>query len=138
MPIGAPRVGQVIRYSFLWSNGHEKERPAVIVVATKKEKDGKYRVAVMPITHTPHQESPTAIEIPQQLKRHLKLDHEKSWIIVDEINEFEWPGFDLRPVPETDGMWEYGQIPPKLHGMIIERLCQLEKSGAVNIIPRDE
>ena len=138
MPIGNPRIGQVIRYSFLWSNGHEKERPAVIVVATKKDIHGKYRVAVMPITHTPHQDQSTSVEIPPRLKNYLKLDYEKSWVVVDEINEFEWPGFDIRQIHSAEGVWEYGQLPPKFYEMIIERLQQLEKSSAVNVTPRDE
>jgi len=138
MPIGEPRIGQVIRYSFLWSNGHEKERPAVIVVATRKGEGGKYRVAVMPITHAPHQDLSKAIEIPQRLKNHLKLDHERSWVVIDEINEFEWPGYDLRQVPNTDGIWEYGQLPPKFHEIIIGRLRELRQASMVNIVTREE
>jgi hypothetical protein len=109
MPIGNPRIGQVIRYSFLWSDGNEKERPAVIVLAAKRGDDGRYRVAVMPITHTPHSDPSTSIEIPPRLKAHLQLDNEKSWVVIDEINEFEWPGFDLRQVPGTEGIGNMGR-----------------------------
>jgi hypothetical protein len=35
-----------------------------------------------------------AIEIPLKVKQHLGLDTKPSWIVVDEFNEFVWPGFD--------------------------------------------
>jgi hypothetical protein len=114
MAIGNPRIGQVIRYSFLWSNGHEKERPAVIVVAKKKIDNEKYRVAVMPITHLLPVDVNKYVAIPEKLNNYLGLDAEKSFVIIDEINEFEWTGFDIRKVPNTH-KWEYGQIPPKFH-----------------------
>ena len=38
----------------------------------------------------------TAVEIPMPIKRHLGLDDDRSWIVVDEGNEFLWPGYDLR------------------------------------------
>jgi hypothetical protein len=138
MSIGIPRVGQVIRYSFLWSDGKEKERPAVIVLSAKRGDDGKYRVAVMPITHTPHSDPSTSIEIPQKLKDYLKLDCEKSWVVIDEINEFEWPGYDLRKVPGSKTDWEYGQMPPRFHEILITRLRELRQANRLVITSRDE
>jgi hypothetical protein len=145
MSIGIPRVGQVIRYSFLWSDGKEKERPAVIVLAVKRSDNGKYRVAVMPITHTPHNDPSKSIEIPQRLKDYpqrlkdyLKLDYEKSWIVIDELNEFEWPGYDLRQVPGGETNWEYGQIPPRFHEILIARLRELRQANRLVITSRDE
>jgi PemK-like, MazF-like toxin of type II toxin-antitoxin system len=138
MSIGIPRVGQVIRYSFLWSDGREKERPAVIVIATRQSENGKYRVAVMPITHAPHSDPSTSLEIPQKLKDYLKLDHEKSWVVLNEINIFEWPGYDLRKVPRSKSVWEYGQIPPKFHEILIARLRELRKANRVGFTSRDE
>lgn len=138
MSIGIPRVGQVIRYSFLWSDGKEKERPAVIVLAVKRNDNGKYRVAVMPITHTPHSDPSKSIEIPQRLKDYLKLDYEKSWIVIDELNEFEWPGYDLRKVPGGGTDWEYGQIPPRFHEILVARLRELRQANRLIITSRDD
>jgi PemK-like, MazF-like toxin of type II toxin-antitoxin system len=138
MPIGTPRIGQVIHYSFLWSDGKEKERPAVIVVATKRGDNDKYRVAVMPITHTPHSDPATSIEIPQKLKDYLKLDHEKSWVVLNEINTFEWPGYDLRKVPDGRTDWEYGQIPPRFHEILLARLRVLRQDNRLTLTSRDQ
>ncbi|MGH7102211.1 MAG: hypothetical protein ACREFJ_07420, partial [Acetobacteraceae bacterium] len=44
------------------------------------------------------------IEIPLPIKRHLGLDDDPSWIVVAEGNEFLWPGYDLRKVPQTDSV----------------------------------
>lgn len=136
MSIGTPRVGQVLRYSFLWSDGKERERPVVVVLASKRVKIGKYRVAVMPITHTPHTDPSASVEIPQRLKAHLGLDDERSWVVIDEINEFEWPGYNLRKVPGSDG-WEYGQIPPKFHEVLITRLRVLRQANRLTVTSRD-
>ena len=58
-----PERGLVVRYSYLWHSeaqrGQEegvKERPCAIVIAVKRAKDGKNRVMVAPITHTPPEE----------------------------------------------------------------------------------
>jgi hypothetical protein len=36
-----------------------------------------------------------AVEIPLRVKEHLRLDSERSWVILNEVNVFTWPGFDL-------------------------------------------
>ncbi len=57
------------------------------------------QVYVLAVTHTPPGDPEEAIEIPHRVKQQLRLDVERSWIILDEINDFLWPGYDLRPVP---------------------------------------
>jgi hypothetical protein len=59
-------------------------------------------VAVVPITHSQPRDPNAAVEIPLPVKRHLGLDSEHSWVILDELNEFAWPGFDLRPIKGDD------------------------------------
>ena len=40
------------------------------------------------------------------------LDNERSWIILDEINDFLWPGYDLRAIPGSDpARMDYGVLP---------------------------
>src|SRR6202022_4943559 len=96
----------VVRYSFLWSSearageteGRKdrpgvKDRPCVIVTAIRRAADGRLRVRVLPITHVPSEEA-RSIAIPAKVKRHLGLDADASWIVLDEVNEFFWPGVD--------------------------------------------
>jgi hypothetical protein len=45
-------------------------------------------VTVLPITHRAPHDPASAIEIPLPIKRHLGLDDDLSWIVVDEGNEF--------------------------------------------------
>jgi hypothetical protein len=94
----------VVRYSFLWSSEARvgetegrKDRPCVVVTAVRRIAEGRFRVRVLPITHVPA-EPARSIAIPPRVKRHLGLDDDASWIVLDEVNEFVWPGVDLRPV----------------------------------------
>jgi len=54
----------------------------------------------------------------------------KSWIVLDEVNEFFWPGVDLRPVSRLrPGVWTFGVLPmeifeeiqAKLRGLLQQR-----------------
>jgi hypothetical protein len=69
-------------------------------------------VTVAPITHNPHRDPEAAVEIPPAVKRHLGLDDQPSWIVLDDFNVFTWPGFDLRPIPGEKDRYEYGFLPP--------------------------
>ena len=105
MPIPAPEPGLVISYSYLWHYEHgagrdegRKDRPSVIVLAIERPANDTTVVVVLPITHTPPADPVGAVEIPAAVKRHLGLDDERSWIVVTEGNEFDWPGYDLRKI----------------------------------------
>ena len=126
----------IVRYSFLWSSEARagqiegrKDRPCVIITAARRVADGRYRVRVLPITHLPTEEA-RSIAIPPRVKRHLGLDAEASWIVLDEVNEFFWPGVDLRPISRSKpGVWTFGMLPTeifeeiqaKLRGMLRQR-----------------
>lgn len=109
MTFPAPAPGLVIRYSFLWSSEARaglqegsKDRPCAIVVAATRSESGEIAVLVAPITHAPPQED-DSVAIPPAIARKLNLDGEQHWIRVDELNEFVWPGYDLRPVSGGGG-----------------------------------
>ncbi len=120
MPIPSPEPGLVISYAYLWHREYQagqeegrKDRPSVIVLAIEREGDGAIMVTVLPVTHTPPDESASSVEIPLPVKRHLGLDADRSWIVVSEGNEFLWPGYDLRQRPDSD-RYDYGFLPPRL------------------------
>ena len=130
MSFPAPKPGLVIRYSFLWSDEARagadeaaKDRPCAIVVAATQGGDGEITVLVAPITHAPPDED-DSVPIPASTARALALDEGRHWIRVDELNEFTWPGFDLRPIPGR-GDYAYGMLPKplfeKLRSAILER-----------------
>jgi hypothetical protein len=122
-----PFPGLIVRYAFLWSDEAQgsdaaqpgrtearKDRPCVIVVAVRRETGQHLRVRVVPITHAPHHPD-RAVQVPPKVKRHLGLDADASWIVLDEANEFVWPGVDLRPISRTKpGVWTYGVLPREL------------------------
>jgi len=125
----APIPGMVVRYSFLWSSEARagetegrKDRPCVVITAVLREADGRFRVRVLPITHSPT-EAARSVAIPQKVRRHLGLDIEASWIVLDEVNEFVWPGVDLRPVSRSKpGVWTFGVLPTELFDEIRDKL----------------
>jgi hypothetical protein len=54
-------------------------------------------------------------------KARLGLDADSSWIVLTEVNDFVWPGFDVRPVGDTGSPF-YGPLPPNLFNEVIRRL----------------
>ena len=119
-----PEPGLVISFNYLWRRERDQglehgryPRPCAIVVAVRPDPDGPRIVTVVPITTKPPLADQPAVEIPAAIKRHLGLDADiPSWAIVDELNEFAWPGFDLEP--SASGEIAYGFIPPKLYERI--------------------
>src|SRR6185437_11021754 len=102
MALPEPQPGLVISYAYLWHHEHRagreegvKDRPCVVVLALQNAGNGTKMVTVAPVTHSAPDNPATALELPQAVKRHLGLDDDRSWIVVDEVNEFTWPGFDL-------------------------------------------
>lgn len=146
MPLPEPQAGLVISYAHLWRRETEsgqiegaKNRPCAIVLAVRQEGPGTTGiVTVAPITHSPPRDAGVAMEIPRKVKQHLGLDSERSWIVLDEFNEFAWPGFDLRLVPGKPGQFEYGFLPPALYRKIIERLLELRRERRVFVLVREE
>ena len=143
MTLPVPEPGLVIPYAYLWRREHRKGqdegskvRPAVIVLAVQQVDGGAPQVTVAAITHSPPMAGSETFELPPRVKQWLGLDTERSWIALDEVNQFSWPGFDLRPVPGTES-FAYGHIPPKLYDAIISRLLELAATRRVFEISRD-
>lgn len=144
MAFPEPESGLVISYSYLWRHESEagqeegvKNRPCAILLVVNRQDETK-RVTVVPITHTLPHDPTVAIEIPPKVKQHLGMDSERSWIILDDFNEFTWPGFDLYPIAEKPGRYDYGFLPPNFLKKIIGRALELKREGRVLSSQRDE
>lgn len=147
MSLPKPQPGLVIRYSYLWHGefleGREegqKDRPCAIVLAVEcPSRTGRPSVVVLPITHTPPQDSALAVEVPQPTKNRLGLDFERSWIILSESNEFFWPGPDLRRSKGKDDMSvAYGLLPPAFYTEIKRRFIALAEASKSVVVRRTE
>lgn len=142
-----PEVGLVISYSYLWKEEEEqglvegrKDRPCAIVLTVEvlaTESNRRKQVVVAPITHSPPHDPSVAVEIPPRVKEHLGLDGERSWVILEEVNIFTWPGFDLRPIRRGETRIDYGLLPPKFFDRLIEKFKELRSQGKVAGASRD-
>jgi hypothetical protein len=144
VPLPRPEPGLVISYAYLWRHekrrGQEdgvKDRPCAIAVAVQQN-ETDILVRVCAITHRPPENPDHAVEIPPKVKDHLGLDHERSWIIIDEINTFIWPGPDLRPIPGDPAKFDYGLLPPALFQQIIQKMQVLRTHNVLKNIARTE
>jgi hypothetical protein len=141
----APVPGLVIRYSYLWASEHArgqeegvKDRPCAIVLATANEA-GDQVVTVLPVSHTPPSNPLLAVEIPAAVKRRLKLDDERSWVVLTEANRFIWPGPDLRTARPGDAATvAYGPLPYALFEDVRLKFIAALKGQAVSSVPRTE
>jgi len=143
MTFPAPQPGLVIRYNFLWSNEARvgaqegsKDRPCAIVVAASLDETGDITVLVAPITHAPPEDD-DSIPIPPKVARVLDLDGERHWIRVDELNEFVWPGYDLRPIPRRPGAYAYGMLPKALYDALRSAIQTRRKRVGPRVQKRD-
>ncbi len=145
MPFPVPVPGLVIRYSYLWAaeraRGQEeglKDRPCAIILATANDA-GDQVVTVLPISHTPPSNPLLAVEIPAAVKRRLKLDDERSWVVLAEANRFIWPGPDLRPLQPGDAQsTAYGSLPYSLFEEIRLKFIAALKGRAVHAVSRTQ
>jgi hypothetical protein len=143
MALPQPTPGLVISYNFLWHREHSmrrsegaKTRPCVVILAVTYE-GGEITVTVAPITHRKPSDATTALKLPPRVKQHLKLDSDQSWIVLDELNRFGWPGFDLRPIPRSKDQFDYGHLPPKLFQRVVDGIRQVWQRGDGRTVPRD-
>ena len=145
MSLPPPRPGLVISYSFLWADEHRqgleegrKARPCAIVAA-RQMIEGREIVTVLPITHASPSEPSDALELPVGLKAHLGLDGERSWVLVTQINDFIWPGPDLRPISRAQpSVFHYGMLPPRFFAHLRTMLLQAHANRRLRRVARTE
>jgi len=144
--IPEPKPGLVIRYAFLWQHeaarGQEeaaKDRPCAIAVALKAE-HGRLRVVVAPITHAapggrrPRRSRSPGDEAAAGARSRALLDH------ADQLNSFDWPGPDLRPVPAPGEVgarrFAYGYLGPATTAAMLDAIRAQRRQG-LRLVGRD-
>jgi hypothetical protein len=140
--VALPELGLVISYAYLWRYEHDagreegrKDRPCAIVMALERAEDDVTVVTVLPITQVPPSDPDAAVEIPLRVKQALGLDEQRSWIVVNEGNQFPWPGFDLRKNPAT-GEFHYGFLPPRFFSEVLARFLKWYNDGSALLTER--
>jgi len=110
----------------------------VLVLAVQEDR-GRMVVLVAPITHTRPDASGDAVEIPLHTKRRLGLDEARSWVVVNEVNRFVWPGSDLRPISrDAPSRFDYGLLPPSLFREIKRALAASAEARRLAVVRRTE
>lgn len=105
MALPKPVPGLVIGYEFLFREDEEaglenasRPHPCAIILVTKEGPN--QRVSLVAISHSP----PSLNEAGHYMKltpgecRHMGLDSGDHWINLRDINSFDWPGYDLKPI----------------------------------------
>jgi hypothetical protein len=141
MAIPDPEPGLVVHFNYLWSSefdrGREEARyprPCAIVLSYRRTADGATIAMLAPITHSEPRPGDKAIEIPQGVKKQLGLDDLRSWVMVDEVNETAWPGYDLQA--NAQGRYAYGFVPPTLFRRIKAEMMQVLKASRLRRVTR--
>lgn len=144
MSLPVPVPGLVIRYAYLWSHearaGREdggKDRPSAVLLTTEL-KSGDTVVLALPITHTPPSDPRLAVEVPSAVKAALRLDVDRSWIILSESNRFVWPGPDLRALPNDPESFAYGMLPKALYERVRRDWLAAFDAGKVTQVARSD
>jgi putative nucleotidyltransferase with HDIG domain len=91
------------------------------------------------ITHTPPPVGSLAVEIPYATKQRLRLDVERSWVMLTEGNRFIWPGPDLR-MEEGAGAASvaYGLLPRALFNKIRDKFGDAVEAGLTGVVRRTQ
>ena len=141
MAIPDPQPGLVVRFNYLWSREFDRgtrearyPRPCAIVLSYRRAVDGALIAMLAPITHSHPGDEDQAIEIPQAVKRQLGLDDERSWVMIDEVNETGWPGYDL--LVDARGQYAYGFIPPVLFRRIRDEVVRVVRDRRLKRVQR--
>lgn len=130
--------GDVIHYSYLWGyeerEGHaegRKDRPCAVMIVHS----GKNIVGVCPVTHSPPKDG-HGVEVPARTCARLGLDDRAPcWIITTEMNQFVWPGPDIRKAPS--GELSYGLLPSAIFRKVKKQLLANSAQG-LNVMHRTD
>ncbi len=138
-PVVPVRPGEIIQYAYLWAyeelEGHldgRKDRPCAVMIVQAS----KNIVSVCPITHTPPRAG-QGIRVPAKTCERLGLDEQAPcWVITTEMNQFVWPGPDIRKAPS--GQHSYGLMPAALFEQIKAQLLANNENGVRVVFRADQ
>jgi hypothetical protein len=143
-----PPIGNLVAYEYLWlsqentRNDGAKAYPVALIFAKKIIASVTLAYAVGVSHKSPHA-SEKAIEVPKKLKRHLGLDEDRSWIYTDQLNEFTWPGPDLKPaewlskLPSARNSCIIGALPINWFALVKQDVIENLKLKRAAIIRRN-
>ncbi|MBV8614801.1 MAG: type II toxin-antitoxin system PemK/MazF family toxin [Acetobacteraceae bacterium] len=134
----------MIEYSYLWvreaSAGLEEgQKPRPCLVLAVEMRSGSLRVAVAPITTRPPV-SDDGVEMPASTIERLGLRGAPCWILFTELNEFAWPGPDLRAASGQgrEPFWRYGAAPARLHACVRDEVLRRYQAGSASVVQRTD
>lgn len=112
--------------------------PCAIVLVKTDVEDGRHVVTVVPITHTPKDET-RGVLVPAKAARQLGLDEDSCWIAMDEMNRFVWPGPDLKPISQRGpGVWTFGVLPADIFDQMKQVINRLRAERGIAVMKRDD
>ena len=140
MSLPKPQEGLVIRYNYLFFEDAEKgleeapyDRPCMILrVLPLDVPGGGLRIYILPITHTAPKPGTAGILLPVKTSRRLGMDDDQSWLILDDVNDFIWPGPDVRITPQ------YGMMPPGLYAKARDQFVKLARARKADVTRRTD
>ena len=142
MPLPPLTVGLVVRYEYLWhqrsiggADGADKDHPACVVATFRKQDRPEDFVIYLPISQTPPSGTEEGIELPDDMKRKAGLDSRRQWILVSECNIDTWP-YDLRQIPNRQGVFHYGHLPPSLFNSIRDAFVERYRTRRAHLVTR--
>ena len=75
----------------------------------------------------------------RKVREVLRLDSERSWVVLTEANDFIWPGPDLRPILGGDASTvAIGFLPPGFMKVLRERLLRLGRERRAIAVTRTQ
>lgn len=143
MSLPKPQPGLVIWYDYVWHRDRQrgveqgfKDRPCAVILVMQT--GPLLGAVVLPITHR-QPEADDGIEIPPPVKARLRLDGERSWVVISEANAFYWPGPDLRPrTPGDPSSVAIGFLPEAMVMEMRRRYRERALAGTIKVVPRRE
>lgn len=127
MKLPEPEPGLIFRYDYLWDRearagrNTSKERPVCVAITIDASEEPRI-VIILPITHSKPSGGTVGVEIPEAVRRALRLDAERCWIIVSEANVDEWPNAGIATVPGKVPSLSYGYLPPDLYAVVKKKM----------------
>ena len=138
-----PKVGEIVEHFFLWADQQaegqiegRKARPCIII-AVEEQGRTEARVTLVPITSSAPRPKRSAVAVPNNIKASLGLDITRpAWVIVDEVNVFAWPGFDL--VPQLRGGFVRGMVTIGFFERLRDAVLEVHARGRLRTVDRDD